>query len=96
MKDANVRAFIAITIVGVFMLITGFLTLYPLFANQAVDIDSYADFFSKTTGIYTGIVGVIIGYYFRGTNGESASRGEAVGDRQHVPKAGDNPTKTGV
>jgi len=51
-------------VVGVFMLITGLLAIFPLFSKQAVDLTSYADFFNKTSGIYTGIVGVIIGYYF--------------------------------
>lgn len=64
MKTAFVRAFIAITIVGVFMLITGVLAFFPLFSKQSVDMKEYSDFFTKTSSVYTGIIGVIIGYYF--------------------------------
>jgi len=59
-----VRAFIAIAVVGVFMLITGFMALFPLLTKAQVDLNQYADFFAKTASVYTGIIGVIVGYYF--------------------------------
>ena len=46
------------------MLISGFMAIFPLVSNNNVELDSYANFFSKTASVYTGIVGVIIGYYF--------------------------------
>jgi hypothetical protein len=64
MGVASVRSFLAISVVGVFMFITGFLAIYPLVTDQQVQLSSYADFFVKTSGVYTGIIGVIIGYYF--------------------------------
>lgn len=64
MQTAFVRSIIAILIVGVFMTITGFLAIYPLVTNQQVQLSDYADFFVKTSGVYTGIIGVIVGYYF--------------------------------
>jgi uncharacterized membrane protein HdeD (DUF308 family) len=64
MRSGKIRSIIALMVVGVFMLITGLLAIFPLFSNKAVELSSYADFFNKTSGIYTGIVGVIIGYYF--------------------------------
>jgi hypothetical protein len=64
MGTAFVRSIIAIIIVGVFMFITGFLAIYPLVTNQQVQLTAYADFFVKTSGVYTGIIGVIVGYYF--------------------------------
>lgn len=64
MKTSTVRALIALTIVGVFMLITAILALFPIFTKGDVDLKGYADFFAKTSSVYTGIVGVIIGYYF--------------------------------
>ena len=41
-----------------------------------VQLDMYADFFSKTASVYTGIVGVIIGYYF----GRSVDRNTKPGE----------------
>jgi hypothetical protein len=63
-RTSTVRAFIALTVVGVFMLITAVLALFPLLTRGDVDLKGYADFFAKTASVYTGIVGVIIGYYF--------------------------------
>jgi uncharacterized membrane protein HdeD (DUF308 family) len=60
----RVRAFLAIIVVGVFMLITGTMAIYPLFGKTNVALNEYADFFSKTASVYTGIIGVIVGYYF--------------------------------
>lgn len=60
----RVRAILAVTVVGVFMLITGTMAIYPLFGKTNVALNEYADFFSKTASVYTGIIGVIIGYYF--------------------------------
>ena len=60
----DVRTAIALIIIGVFMFITGFLAIYPLVTNDEVQLADYADFFVKTSGVYTGIIGVIVGYYF--------------------------------
>ncbi len=64
-----VRAFIAVAVVGVFMLITGFMALFPLLSKAQVDLNQYADFFAKTASVYTGIIGVIVGYYFATVEG---------------------------
>lgn len=64
MRIRRVRAILAIAVVGVFMLITGTMAIYPLFGKTNVALNEYADFFSKTASVYTGIIGVIIGYYF--------------------------------
>ena len=64
MEHGRVRSIIAILIIGVFMFITGFLAIYPMVTNQQVQLTDYADFFAKTSGVYTGIIGVIVGYYF--------------------------------
>ncbi|UCD18439.1 MAG: hypothetical protein JSV44_05895 [Candidatus Zixiibacteriota bacterium] len=60
----QIRAILAILVVGVFMAITAFMAIYPLVSNTNVALNAYADFFSKTASVYTGIIGVIIGYYF--------------------------------
>lgn len=60
----RVRAILAISVVGVFMFITGMMAVYPLFGKTNVALNEYADFFSKTASVYTGIIGVIVGYYF--------------------------------
>jgi len=64
----QVRAFLAITVVGVFMFITAFMAIFPLVTPAKVDLSQYADFFAKTASVYTGIIGVIIGYYFGRAN----------------------------
>jgi uncharacterized membrane protein HdeD (DUF308 family) len=64
MPIRRVRAILALVVVGVFMTITGTMAIYPLFGKTNVALNEYADFFSKTASVYTGIIGVIIGYYF--------------------------------
>jgi hypothetical protein len=64
MNQNRVRAILAITIVGVFMGITAFMAVFPLVTKQMVPLTEYSDFFAKTASVYTGIIGVIIGYYF--------------------------------
>jgi hypothetical protein len=59
-----VRAVLAFLVVGLFMGITVTLLLYVLFSKTPVDLKDYAQFFSQTASVYTGIVGVVIGYYF--------------------------------
>lgn len=64
MKINTVRVIIALTVVGVFMFITAFMAIYPLLTPTSVQLTEYSDFFVKTASVYTGIIGVIIGYYF--------------------------------
>ncbi len=64
MTTENVRAFIAIAMVVVFIGLTAVMALFPLFSAKNVEIKEYADFFVKIASVYTGILGVIIGYYF--------------------------------
>jgi hypothetical protein len=70
-----VRAVLAFLVVGLFMGITVTLLLYVLFSKTPVDLKDYAQFFSQTASVYTGIVGVVIGYYF----GRSHDRIETAG-----------------
>lgn len=64
MNVNRVRAILALTIVGVFMFITAFMAIYPLVTEAKVQLSDYSDFFAKTASVYTGIIGVIIGFYF--------------------------------
>ena len=57
------------------MLITSFMAIYPLVSETQVSLNDYADFFAKTASVYTGIIGVIIGYYF-GRSIETAKKNE--------------------
>ncbi len=77
MKVERVRSILGLLIVGTFMLITGIMALFPLFAGGNVDFDSYAGFFAKTASVYTGIVGVVIGYYF-GRSEQSTEKQDRV------------------
>jgi len=64
MNVNKVRAIIAMLVIGVFMLITAVMAIYPLFAETKVELNTYSDFFAKIASVYTGIIGVIVGYYF--------------------------------
>ena len=70
MKKTTIRSIIAILVVGVFMLITGVMALFPIYAGGGVDLTVYSQYFAQTASVYTGIVGVVIGYYF-GRNSKS-------------------------
>jgi uncharacterized membrane protein HdeD (DUF308 family) len=80
MNLSRVRAIVAFMVMGIFMLITGVLALWPVFTKQHLVLEAYADFFTKTASVYTGIVGVIIGYYFgRSVEDGSGSTGSSSG-----------------
>ena len=64
MSIRAMRAVLGILVVGLFMVITAAMALFPLFAPVNVDLGRYSDYFSKTASVYTGIVGVVVGYYF--------------------------------
>jgi hypothetical protein len=87
MSTDRVRAILAMMVVGVFMTITGFMAIFPLVAPANVELNAYADFFAKTASVYTGIIGVIIGYYFGRSDtrlgrppGSAGQAGEALKD----------------
>ncbi len=90
MGTDRVRALLATMVVGVFMLITGFMAIFPLLSPANVELNAYADFFAKTASVYTGIIGVIIGYYFGRSDPRLArapgSAGQ-TGDTQKGPGA---------
>jgi hypothetical protein len=69
MSTSNVRAFIAISMVLVFIGLTLFMALFPLLSSKGVEIPDYADYFLKIVSVYTGILGVIVGYYFARVEG---------------------------
>jgi len=68
MRIETVRTIIAVMVIGVFMFITAFMAVYPLVTPAKVELTQYSDFFAKTASVYTGIIGVIIGYYFARTS----------------------------
>ena len=87
MKTESVRAFLAVLVVGVFMLITSVMAIFPLFSKGNVEMDQYATFFSKTASVYTGIVGVIVGYYF----GRSEKLSDAKGEEESQKPPSETP-----
>ena len=100
MKTATVRTIIALLVVGVFMTITAVMALFPLFSKAQVPLDDYATFFAKTASVYTGIVGVIIGYYFARLTGKPADgagleSSSEPGDAQPDPLVGPRPAEHG-
>jgi len=83
------RSILAILVVGTFMIITAAMALYPLFFPQTgVGLAPYSDYFAKTASVYTGIVGVVVGYYF----GRSVKRaGETTGGDTSAIEARPSP-----
>jgi hypothetical protein len=63
------------------MIITATLALFPLLTPRQVVLSDYADFFSKTSSVYTGIVGVVIGYYFARAEDASKAKQAAAGPK---------------
>jgi hypothetical protein len=88
-RTGTVRAILAIGVVGVFMSITVVLALYPIFGKTNVELSQYADFFAKTASVYTGMVGVIIGYYFGRTSetDPNAPKAKDTAEKPHPPPA---------
>jgi hypothetical protein len=59
-----VRGILGLMLIGAFIVVTTTMLLYALFSKDNVDLAAYSEFFLKTSGVYTGIVGVVVGYYF--------------------------------
>jgi hypothetical protein len=85
MTTDTIRAILALLIVGVFMVITAFMALFPLLTPQQVQLNDYADFFAKTSSVYTGIIGVIVGYYFGRST--TAKPTPPTGDQPETPNS---------
>jgi hypothetical protein len=62
MTTQQVRAILALGVVGASMVVVMTLALYPLFAD--VKHSEWAEVFGKMISPFTGLVGVIVGYYF--------------------------------
>ena len=60
----RVRANIAYIFIISFILLTGTMALLPFISSKETGLNDYADFFAKIASAYTGIIGVIVGYYF--------------------------------
>ena len=62
METTKVRAIIALTIVIVSMMVIAALALLPVFVD--VDHDHWSNVYGKMVSPITGILGVVVGYYF--------------------------------
>jgi hypothetical protein len=82
-----IRASLAIIVVGSFMAVTVTMLLYALFSKDKVDLAAYATFFSQTSSVYTGIVGVVVGYYF-GRSQERSETGNTSAEAQRQTSPG--------
>ncbi|MDB5007168.1 MAG: hypothetical protein JWP45_1561 [Mucilaginibacter sp.] len=86
MKTEKARTIIALMIVGVYMLMSCVAIFYP-FLNVKVKIDDYANYFTKTSSVYSGIIGVIIGYYFA----KNENRRAGLNNSDSTSTGGPNP-----
>jgi len=86
MNIETVRSILALLFVGVFVVITCFMAIFPLVSTIKIGLNEYADFFAKTASVYAGIVGVIVGYYF----------GRATDQAKHILLSSDPPELPGA
>jgi hypothetical protein len=63
MTTQQVRAVLAIGVVGVSLIVVACLAIHPL-VSANVDYDHWTEVFGKLVAPFTGLIGVIIGYYF--------------------------------
>jgi len=68
MNIEKVRSVLAITVVSGVLVISGLLVLLPLLGGVQ-NAMQYTDVLKDFSGIFSGIVGTIIGYYFGKSNG---------------------------
>ena len=86
MKTKTVRSWIAFLIIGVFMLMSVIVACYP-FLKPNSNLDALASYFSKISSSYSGIIGVIIGYYFARNDNNTAINDRSKG----LPLTNDSP-----
>lgn len=78
----KIRSILAITMIGFFLIITGVLALLPLFSgNTEFSLEGYINYFSKIANIYTGFIGVILGYYFGRSVEQPGKEKEAIDEK---------------
>ena len=67
MKDPTARNLIAIMLVFTFLGLISFVTIFP-YVGELKGIEGTDDimmkYLEKTSALFTGIIGVVIGYYF--------------------------------
>ncbi len=92
----SVRSIIALLVVGTYMLSLIVAIIFPFLKLESGALDTFATYFSKTSGAYTGIVGVIVGYYFARTNanGTDNSANPTSPTKTTPPANPTSPTET--
>ena len=69
METSKVQAIISIIVVAGFVIFTGILGIVPVLAD--LELPGYTEHLKTFASIYSGITGLIIGYYFgRGKTGK--------------------------
>ena len=82
MKPETVRGAIALVVVGGVVLTSAILALVPLLSDyEEARATPYYEFVKTYTGIFSGIVGLVFGYYFgrAGTGRSDAQGGDGGG-----------------
>jgi uncharacterized membrane protein len=95
MNTSNTRTVIAYLIIGTYVCLTIIAVVYPVLDISLFDMEKFSAYFSKVSGALTGLVGVIIGYYF----GKSENNNSGTSDSQTLnggptPPAGTAPGGT--
>ncbi|QEM11158.1 hypothetical protein [Mucilaginibacter rubeus] len=90
MKDVTPRTIIAYVIIGTYTCLTVVAVIYPVLGIRSFDLEKFSAYFSKISGAFTGLVGVIIGYYFgKSDSNQTGSTGPEAGLSSPTPP---NPT----
>ncbi|WP_114937139.1 hypothetical protein [Mucilaginibacter endophyticus] len=86
MKDVTPRTIIAYVIIGTYTCLTIVAVIYPVLGIRSFDLEKFSAYFSKISGAFTGLVGVIIGYYFgKNDSSQTGSTGPEAGLSSPTP-----------
>ncbi len=74
MKVSKLQAILAISVISVFLIITAIIALVPVVGGYPPD--EYTKHLQTFSSLYSGIVGLIIGFFFGRKSEEGAGKGE--------------------
>ncbi|WP_183560659.1 hypothetical protein [Mucilaginibacter sp. SP1R1] len=85
MSNFNVRSFLAVMIIGTYVLLTIVATVYPVLNIHNFDLDKFSAYFTKVSGSLTGLVGAILGFYFGKADNKATGESDNFTTSDHNP-----------
>ncbi len=81
MTTPNIRAILALSVFGVFLIGSMFIAILPIV--RGLPAEAYTEHLKTFTAMYSGIVGAVVGYYF----GKSDADPKTHQTENHKPAA---------